>query len=108
VGTLTKKNVIQHYLRFYRPNNATLAVIGKFDADFEKKVEMAFGAWGKRELPKASLEAPKATPGIRIRVVEKAGLTQAQIRFAGVGIKRQDPDFLRLRVANTILGGAFA
>jgi zinc protease len=108
LGAVTKKNVIQQYLKFYRPNNATLVVVGKFDGAFEKKVETTFGAWAKREVPKVALETPKAAAGLRVRVVEKPDLTQAQIRIAGIGIKRQDPDFLALRMANTILGGAFA
>lgn len=106
--TVTKKNVIQHYLKYYRPNNSILVVVGKFGAAFEKKVESTFGAWSKREIAKPALETPKSTGGIRIRIVEKPGLTQAQIRIAGIGIKRQDPDFMALRLANTILGGAFA
>ena len=108
VSNLSKKNVIQHYLRYYRPNNSILVVVGKFDGDFEKKVETSFGLWAKREVPKEVLETPKVAPGLRVRVVEKAGLTQAQIRFVGLGIKRQDDDFMALRLANTILGGAFA
>ncbi len=108
VAGLKKKNVIQHYLRYYRPNNSILVVAGKFDEAFEKKVESTFGAGSKREVPALSLEAPKATPGLKVRVVEKADLTQAQIRITGLGIKRQDDDFMALRLANTVLGGAFA
>ena len=108
VSGLTKKNVIQHYLRYYRPNNSILVVIGKFDDAFQKKVETAFGAWSKREVPKVQLASPEAKPGLQVRVVEKPDLTQAQIRIAGLGIKRQDKDFMALLLANTILGGAFA
>lgn len=108
VSNLSKKNVIQHYLRYYRPNNSILVVVGKFDGDFEKKVESAFGAWSKRDLQKNELSTPKVVPGIHVRVVDKTGLSQAQIRIASLGIKRQDSDFLALRLANTILGGAFA
>ncbi len=28
--SVTKQDVIKHYLTFYRPNNTTLAVVGKF------------------------------------------------------------------------------
>ena len=108
LSEVTKKNVIQHYLKYYRPNNSILVVVGKFDADFEKKVETAFTDWVKREITLQTLPTPKSIPGLRVRVVEKAGLSQAQIRIAGIGIKRQDADFMALRLANTILGGAFA
>lgn len=108
VEALSKKSVTQHYLRFYRPNNAILTVVGKFDAAFEKAVETEFGQWANREIPKIALDAPQAVPGLRVHVVEKPGLSQAQIRLASLGIRRKDDDFLPLRVANTILGGAFA
>lgn len=108
VAKLSKKNVIQHYLRYYRPNNSILVVVGKFNSEFENKVAAAFGSWTRRDIPQLALETPKVIPGLRVRVVEKAGLSQAQIRFVGLGIKRKDESFMPLRVANTILGGAFA
>src|SRR5690606_27873438 len=45
--------------------------------------------------------------GLQLSLVERDDLAQAQIRFGHQGIKRTNPDFLTLRVANTILGGGF-
>ncbi|MDX9730406.1 MAG: pitrilysin family protein, partial [Bdellovibrionales bacterium] len=108
VASLGKRDIIQFYLRYYRPNNAIMVVSGKFDAAFEKSVETVFGEWTKRELPGDQIPEPVAKTGLHVRVIDKPGLTQAQIRMVGLGIKRRDDDFLRLRIANTILGGAFA
>lgn len=107
VSSLSKKSVIQHYLRYYRPNNSILSVVGKFDEAYARKVEATFANWARRDIPSSDIPVPVETAGVRLRVVDKPGLTQAQIRFAGLGIERKDEAFLALRVANTILGGAF-
>lgn len=107
LGALKKKNIIQSYLRTYRPNNAILAVVGQYTPALRAKIESGFGAWQKRDLPE---QKPQETPkieGLGIRVIDYPGLVQSQIRIGNMGIKRKDSDFLALRVGNTILGGAF-
>jgi zinc protease len=108
VSALSKKNVIQHYLKYFRPNHSVLVVVGQFDAQFEKRVESEFGNWAKRRVETDPLSKNKEPDGIRIIVVDKPGLTQAQMRFVTMGIRRSDKNFLPLRVGNTVFGGAFA
>jgi len=108
VGAIKKKHIIQHYLRYYRPNNSILAVIGKFDSALEGQIMKAFGEWPGREVARADYPAIAPIQGMQIQVVDNPGLVQSQIRLGHLGIKRQTPDFIPLRVANTILGGAFA
>ncbi|MBL7689332.1 MAG: insulinase family protein, partial [Bdellovibrionaceae bacterium] len=85
VSSLSKKSVIQHYLRYYRPNNSILSVVGKFDEAYARKVEATFANWARRDIPSSDIPVPVETAGVRLRVVDKPGLTQAQIRFAGLG-----------------------
>jgi zinc protease len=108
VKALKKKNIIQHYLRYYRPNNAILAVVGKYTPELAAQVEKSFGAWTKRDVPAPTFGTVPPIEGVQIRLVDKPGLVQAQIRIGNLGIKRKSDDYLVLRVANTILGGAFA
>lgn len=108
VKKLRKQDVIRHYLTYYRPNNASLAVVGKYDADFENKVRAAFADWSMRTIPQPKTPAIPSVEGLKVDLLTKRNLQQAQIRLAQVGIQRQDPDFLKLRVANEILGGGFS
>lgn len=108
VKAAKKKNIIQYYLRYYRPNNAILAVIGKYTPELVAKIEKSFGSWERREVPAVQYPVVPAIEGVQIRLVDKPGLVQSQIRIGHLGIKRQNDDFVALRVANTILGGAFA
>lgn len=108
IKAIRKKNLIQYYLRYYRPNNAILAVTGKFTPELAAKIEAKFGAWDQRPVEPQTFAAAPKIEGVQIRLVDKPGLVQSQIRVGHAGIKRTNEDFLALRVANTALGGAFA
>jgi zinc protease len=108
VTGISKRNLIRQYLRFYRPNNTLLAVVGKYTPELRSKIEASFGAWEKRDLPKVEMPALTESQGVHIQLLDKPGLVQAQIRMGHFGIPRKNPDYLSLRLANTILGGAFS
>lgn len=105
---ISKQDVIKHYLTFFRPNNASLAVVGDFDEAYENKVREVFSAWTKRTVPAVNITSAVAPTQLQVRLVVKKGLQQTQIRIAQLGIPRNHPDYLPLRLSNEILGGSFA
>ncbi|NQY99712.1 MAG: insulinase family protein [Bdellovibrionales bacterium] len=108
IKKMKKRHIIRQYLGHFRPNNAHLAVVGNFDPNVVKKsLEAKFKDWAKRDVPQVDVPGFPEVKGLSIRLIDKTDLKQSQIRFGGVGISRKHPDFLKLRVANTILGGAF-
>jgi zinc protease len=44
----------------------------------------------------------------RVVIVDKPGMPQTALRVVQLGLQRSDPDFERLDLANTILGGVFS
>lgn len=108
IHALQRKHVIQHYLRHWRPNNAILAVIGNLTPELTQKVETALLKWEQRDVPAQIFPTFPAIKQTEFRLVDKPGLVQTQIRIGHKGIQRKNEDFIPLRVANTILGGAFA
>ena len=108
IQKIQKTDLLRHFLKFYRPNNSTLAVSGDLDAEFQEQVVQLFSAWSSRELSPIEPLAVAEEKGFRVELVSKPGLTQTQIRMGHVGISRNDPNYLSLRAANLILGGAFA
>lgn len=108
VRGLRRADVIKHYLAWYRPNNTTLAVVGRFDEAFERKVQDAFKGWTQRSLKTPPIQEARQVEGLRMKLVTKNALEQTQIRFGRIGIARADQDFLTLRLANEVLGGSFA
>ncbi|WP_221932209.1 M16 family metallopeptidase [Ectopseudomonas mendocina] len=65
--SINKHDIIKHYLTFYRPNNASLAVVGNFDGVFENKIQEVFGKWTKRTIPEVAVAAPPVNDSSSIR-----------------------------------------
>jgi zinc protease len=73
-----------------------------------KAIERAFKDWKKSDRKHADAYAPlERGTERRIAVVDKAEVTQTQIRFACVGVPRNHPDYYPIAVTNTILGSGF-
>lgn len=108
VMAIKKKNIIQQYLRYYRPNNSILAVVGKYTPEFAREIEERFGAWQSRDVSKTVYPTVPPFSGVQIELVDKPGAVQAQIKFGNLGISRKNDDYVAIRAANTILGGAFS
>lgn len=108
VRRIRKKDIIKFYLEYYRPNQALLAVVGDFSDDILQQLENHFGGWESRAADPVSVAEPKPIKEMSLELIDKGDLEQTQIRIGHIGIERKDPDFLTLRVANTILGGAFS
>lgn len=104
---IRKKQINSYYLKYYRPNNAILAVVGNYDDNVVKQVEEKFGGWQARDVESSPLSSPPEVTGREIRLVSRADLAQAQIHIGHLGITRKNPDYLALRLANTILGSDF-
>jgi len=107
IRKISKQDIIRHYLNNYRPNNAQLAVVGRFDKSFETKVGEAFKKWSGKPIREVVTPELKPVEGVNVKLLSRPGLQQAQIRIGELGIRRNDPDFLRLRLANVALGGEF-
>jgi zinc protease len=92
----------------YRPNNALLLVVGAVDpAAMMTAVEKTFGGWAKGDVPKPSFPAPPALSGRHLYFVQRPNSIQSSISVGNMAVKRSDPRWYELTVANTIYGGAF-
>ena len=107
---LTRDDLLAFYRRHYRPDNATLLIVGDITATAVMPlVERTFGSWASEgpALATGDLAAAPQLKARRVYIVDKPGATQSQIRIGGVGVSRTAPDEAAIDVLNTILGGAF-
>ena len=109
VNQLQPADLASWHKAWFVPNNAVLAVTGDFDLPkLKADLARAFGGWKQGKLPprpRYQAPAPRAT----VRLVDKPGLTQTQIRVAQLGIAHDDPRFFATLVWNDALGaGGFA
>jgi predicted Zn-dependent peptidase len=111
VKAMTTDDLRAFYAAAYRPDNATLLVVGDVTrANVAPLLEKNFGSWKPSAAAKPSqklpnVEEPKAR---QIYLVDKPDAAQSQIRIGWIGVARSTPDYFPIQVMNTILGGSFS
>ncbi|HEX2780240.1 MAG TPA: pitrilysin family protein [Gemmatimonadaceae bacterium] len=106
---ITRSDIRRFYDTYYRPNNATLIVVGDVTpADVERRARALLGSWPRRAVPQTKYPASSMTAAKpTIYLVDKPGAPQSSIRIGDIGVARSTPDYFALMVMNTILGGSF-
>lgn len=109
VEGITRDDAVTFWRTWYRPNNATLVIVGDLTVDeAERRARQVFGAWAQAPLPGiASAAPPSAARPTTIYVIDKAKAPQSSFRIGGVGVARSTADYYPLMVMNTALGGSF-
>jgi zinc protease len=108
VRALTREQLRSFYRSYYRPNNATLIVVGDVRiADIERRVQQLFGGWQRGTVPTVRFTDPPASPRTTVYLIDKPGAAQSSFRIGAVGVPRSTEDFFAIMVMNTILGGSF-
>jgi predicted Zn-dependent peptidase len=110
VKAMTVDDLRAFHQTYFRPENATLLVVGDVSAAVVMPlIERSFGSW-KGSGPAVAVpkipEAPQLTKR-QIYIVDKPGAAQSQIRIGWVGVPRSTPDYPTIQVLNTVLGGSF-
>jgi predicted Zn-dependent peptidase len=108
VADITRDDLVKFYTTYFRPNNATLLVVGDVRPDdIERRALALFGGWTRAKVPEVTettASAPKATTLV---LIDKPGAAQSSFRLGGIGVPRSTDDYFAIEVMNTILGGSF-
>ncbi len=104
--TMTRDDLYGHYRGYYRPNNASLVIVGDVDADEAVRlVERRFGALEAGPDPKRARTAEPAQLGERRVKIEREGTT-AYLKSAWHAPAVVEADFVPMLVLDAILTGA--
>ena len=105
---VTRRDVQRFYQTYYRPNNATLIVVGDVTPDdIERRVREMFSSWARGEVPSTQFAEPPAALATAIYLIDKPGAPQSSVRIGSIGVPRSTDEYFAILVMNTILGGAF-
>ncbi|MDD5642633.1 MAG: pitrilysin family protein [Syntrophales bacterium] len=99
------------YHREFAPGESTLVVVGMAPfARMREEAEKSWAAWsggGPASPPYTQVPEGLRAPGLYL--VDRADLTQSEIRLGHLGLPRSHPDYYPLRLVNYILGeGGFS
>ncbi len=92
----------------YGPVRGGLVAVG--DLSEERVADLAarhFGEWGKQANDRADLSRHRESGGRKLVLVNRPGAVQSELRVGHLGPPRGTSQEDALRVANSILGGAF-
>jgi len=109
VTSLSTSDLQSYYQANFKPNNATLIIVGDVNpAQIEQKINALFGSWQRGDVPQLTYGEPPNASATTIYLVDKPGAAQSSFRIGAVGVPRSTKDYFALTVMNTILGGSFS
>lgn len=104
VSALRHRDLVDFHARCFTPQGAVLAIAG--DVEARRVVDMLaahFGDWHASAAAPPMLASVRKPGGARIHA-PLSGKVQSDIVIGTYGVRRSDPDFYAVRVANSILG----
>lgn len=91
------------------PNNAFLVAVGDITpAEVQAASERAFQGWRAGNVPALTYPTPPTRTSPEIIVVHRPDSAQSVIAVGNIALARRSPDYVKLLVANQVLGGSAA
>lgn len=108
IDDISARQVRNHYKNYFVPNETTIILYGAVDRkEAETLIKNLFSNWQKGNQIKLEDRPANKLINTKIVLVNKPGLTQAQIRVGNIGINQTNPDEIPISIVNTILGDGF-
>jgi zinc protease len=108
VEKLERKNIKEYFNKYFTPDNLIITVIGDIkSADAVSLISSKFGNWKNPEKINYGKYEESLKNKIKILAVEKKGAVQSDILIGHLGTYRKNPDYIKINVMNTLLGGFF-
>ncbi|MBR9728726.1 M16 family metallopeptidase [Shewanella intestini] len=110
IAQMTINQLRAFHKSYYQPSNTELSVVGDFNLNEMKALlTKTFADWQNTEAvlrPDLSQNLPQLTTS-RVLLVDKPDAIETTFLIGGVGVRKDNADFVGLTVVNTILGGRF-
>jgi zinc protease len=105
---LTRPDMVRFHETWFKPNHATLVVVGDTTlAEVQPKLEKLFARWKPGDVPRKNVTevVPAARPVIY--VIDRPESIQSVVLAGHVAPPKANPDEPAIESMNTVLGGAF-
>jgi zinc protease len=109
VGAMTREDLHKWHQTWFKPNNATLLIVGDTNlAEMKPRLEKLFAGWKPGDVPKKNV-AQVSQPGkTEVYLIDRPGSGQSVIFGAQLAPPRNSPDAIPLQLVNDIFGGNFS
>lgn len=108
VSAVTPSHLRRLHSQRVVPTDAILTLVGDISpARTLDTVAAALSEWQAPASPKRLPDLPPVAPGPTL-VVHRAGSVQSSVRLGGAALRRDDPSYPALQLANFVFGGYFS
>ncbi|TYQ12492.1 UNVERIFIED_ORG: zinc protease [Zoogloea ramigera] len=105
---ITRDDLVKYHQSWFKPNNATLLVVGDTTlAEVVPQLEKAFGGWKAGDVPKKNIAQVAQPEKTSVYLMDKPGAQQSTIYAVQLAPPRNAPEAVQLGVVNNIFGGNF-
>lgn len=109
VERIGRRDLQRWHRAHFVPNNAFLVAVGNVDpAAVNRAAEEHFNGWRSRDVPDISYADPPERSTREVIIVDRPASEQSVIFVGNLALRRNDPDYVPLSVANQVLGGSAA
>ncbi|HEV7238030.1 MAG TPA: pitrilysin family protein [Thermoanaerobaculia bacterium] len=108
VSKLTRADMEKFHQTWFKPNNATLVVVGDTTlAEIQPKLEKLFANWKRGDVPQKNIGTVAVAQKPAVYIIDKPGAAQSVILTGVIAPPKSNPQEIAIETMNTILGGAF-
>ena len=107
VEKFTRNDMVKFHNTWFKPNNATLIVVGDISMEeLKPKLEKLFSSWQQGNVPKKNISIVQQRTKPIIYLLDRPG-SQQSIIFAGNVVPPKEEDEIAVVSMNNMLGGSF-
>jgi zinc protease len=108
VAKLARPDVHKFYQTWFKPNNATLIIVGDTTlAEMTPKLEKLFRKWTEGTVPKKNIGSVEDPAKPVVYLMDRPGSIQSMIFAGELAPPKSNPDEIAIETMNNILGGTF-
>ncbi len=109
VKKMTREDLAKFHETWFKPNNATLLVVGDTTLEeIKPKLEKLLASWKPGDVPQRTVPKVGEPEKDVVYLIDRPGAIQSVIFGAQLAPPQNDPDAIALQLVNGIFGGKFS
>jgi zinc protease len=109
VARMTRADLVRYHQAWFKPDNATLLVVGDTTiAALKPLLEKAFAGWQRGAVPQKNVARVAQPDRTVVYLIDRPGALQSEIVGAQLAPPRNSPDAVALNLLNDVFGGTFS
>lgn len=109
VGKMKREDLAKFHDTWFKPNNATLLVVGDVTlAEMKPKLEKLFASWKPGDVPRKTIPHVEQPQKTVVYLVDRPGSEQSVIFAGQLAPPRNDSESIPLELVNDVFGGTFS